>query len=58
MHSNDEKTLEKIVPSPLSFGAEQKFSFKHEQTKQTISVVRTWQLLIIKDATQTNWLHR
>jgi hypothetical protein len=43
VHSNDEKTLEKIVPSPLSFGAEQKFSIKHEQTKQTISVVRTWQ---------------
>ena len=42
MHSNDEKTLEKIVPSPLSFGVGA-CSFKHEQTKQTISVVRTWQ---------------
>jgi alkylated DNA repair dioxygenase AlkB len=42
----------------LSFGAERKFSFKHKQTKQTISLVlEHGSLLIMKDATQTNWLH-
>jgi alkylated DNA repair dioxygenase AlkB len=42
----------------LSFGAERKFSFKHKQTKQTVSLVlEHGSLLIMKDATQSNWLH-
>jgi alkylated DNA repair dioxygenase AlkB len=42
----------------LSFGAERKFSFKHKQTKQTVSLVlEHGSLLIMKDATQRNWLH-
>lgn len=58
-HSDDEKSLEKnSIIASLSFGAERKFSFKHKQTKETISVVlEHGSLLIMKDATQTNWLH-
>ena len=43
----------------LSFGAERKFSFKHEQTKENISLfLEHGSLLVMKDATQQNWLHR
>lgn len=58
-HSDDEKPLgENSIIASLSFGAERKFSFKHKHTKQTISVVlEHGSLLIMKDDTQTNWLH-
>ena len=58
-HSDDEKSLEKnSTIASLSFGAERKFSFKHKQTKETISLVlEHGSLLIMKDVTQTNWLH-
>ena len=58
-HSDDEKSIEKnSTIASLSFGAERKFSFKHKQTKLTISLVlEHGSLLIMKDATQTNWLH-
>jgi alkylated DNA repair dioxygenase AlkB len=58
-YSDDEKSLGKNTTiASLSFGAERKFSFKHKQTKQTISLVlEHGSLLIMKDATQTNWLH-
>ena len=58
-HSDDEKPLGKNnTIASLSFGAERKFSFKHKQTKQTVSLVlEHGSLLIMKDATQTNWLH-
>ena len=58
-HSDDEKTLGKNnTIASLSFGAERKFSFKHKQTKQTVSLVlEHGSLLIMKDATQSNWLH-
>ncbi|MDQ6862738.1 MAG: alpha-ketoglutarate-dependent dioxygenase AlkB [Thermoproteota archaeon] len=58
-HSDDEKPLgENSIIASLSFGAERKFSFKNKHTKQTISVVlEHGSLLIMKDATQTNWLH-
>ena len=58
-HSDDEKPLgENSIIASLSFGAERKFYFKHKQTKQMISVVlEHGSLLIMKDATQTNWLH-
>jgi alkylated DNA repair dioxygenase AlkB len=58
-HSDDEKSLGKNTTiASLSFGAERKFSFKHKQTKQAISLVlEHGSLLIMKDATQTNWLH-
>ena len=54
-HSDDEESLE---PNSTIGGAERKFSFKHKKTKQTISLVlEHGSLLIMKDDTQTNWLH-
>jgi alkylated DNA repair dioxygenase AlkB len=59
-HSDDEKSLGKNnnTIASLSFGAERKFSFKHRQTKPIISVVlEHGSLLVMKGATQSNWLH-
>src|ERR671911_1900452 len=58
-HSDDEESLGKNnTIASLSFGAERKFSFKHKQTKQTVSLVlEHGSLLIMKDATQAYWLH-
>ena len=58
-HSDDEKSIGKYTPiASLSFGAERKFSFKHKHTKQTVSLVlEHGSLLVMKGATQTNWLH-
>jgi alkylated DNA repair dioxygenase AlkB len=59
-HSDDEKSLGKNnnTIASLSFGAERKFSFRHKQTKQIISVVlEHGSLLVMKGATQSNWLH-
>ena len=56
-HSDDEKPLgednnKNTTIASLSLGAERKFSFKHKQTKQTISLVlQHGSLLIMKDAT-------
>ena len=59
-HSDDEKSLGKITTiASLSFGAERKFSFKHKQTKDSISVLlEHGSLLVMKDETQSHWLHR
>jgi alkylated DNA repair dioxygenase AlkB len=59
-HSDGEKDLKKNgAIGSLSFGAERKFLFKHKQTKETVSVVlEHGSLLVMKDTTQTNWLHR
>jgi alkylated DNA repair dioxygenase AlkB len=59
-HSDGEKDLKKNgAIGSLSFGAERKFSFKHKETKETVSVIlEHGSLLVMKDATQTNWLHR
>jgi alkylated DNA repair dioxygenase AlkB len=59
-HSDDEKALAKNgTIASLSFGAERKFSFKHKQTKQIVSLLSEHgSLLVMKGATQTNWLHR
>ena len=59
-HSDAEKVLKKNgAISSLSFGAERKFAFKHKQTKETISLIlEHGSLLLMKDITQTNWLHR
>ncbi len=58
-HSDDEKSLgANTTIASLSFGAERKFSLKHKQTKQTVSVVlQSGSLLGMKGSTQTNWLH-
>lgn len=59
-HSDGEKELKKNgTIGSLSFGAERKFSFKHKQTKETVSLLlENGSLLAMKDNTQTNWLHR
>jgi alkylated DNA repair dioxygenase AlkB len=59
-HSDGERDLQKNgAIGSLSFGAERKFSFKHKKTKETISLVlQHGSLLVMKDTTQTHWLHR
>ena len=59
-HSDGEKDLKKNgAIASLSFGAERKFAFKHKGTKQTVSLLlEKGSLLVMKGATQTNWLHR
>ena len=59
-HSDGEKMLKKNGEiASLTLGAERKFSFKHKNTKQKIDVLlERGSLLVMKDTTQTNWLHR
>jgi alkylated DNA repair dioxygenase AlkB len=59
-HSDAEKDLKKNgAIASLSFGAERKFSFKHKETKETVSLIlEHGSLLVMKDTTQSNWLHR
>ncbi|MGM9477403.1 alpha-ketoglutarate-dependent dioxygenase AlkB family protein [Pedobacter sp. GSP4] len=59
-HSDDEKALAKdSAIASLSFGAERRFLFKHKQTKETVTLLlEHGSLLVMKDETQTNWLHR
>jgi alkylated DNA repair dioxygenase AlkB len=58
-HSDDEKTLGlNSAIASFSFGAERKFSFKHKQTKEVISMMlEHGSLLVMKGTTQTHWLH-
>ncbi len=59
-HSDAEKDLKKNgAVASVSFGAERKFSFKHKQSKQVVSLtLKHGSLLVMKGATQTHWLHR
>jgi len=59
-HSDGEPALgERPTITSLTFGAERKFSFKHKETKQTVSLVlENGSLLVMRDHTQTHWLHR
>jgi len=59
-HSDAEIDLKKNgAIASLSFGVERKFSFKHKQTKESVSMVlQHGSLLIMKDETQRFWLHR
>ncbi|MFD2288745.1 alpha-ketoglutarate-dependent dioxygenase AlkB [Pedobacter petrophilus] len=59
-HSDDEKALGKNTSiASMSFGAERKFLFKHKVSKETIGMIlENGSLLEMKDAIQTNWLHR
>jgi len=58
-HSDDEPDLKKNAAiASISFGAERKFSFKHKQSKETVSLVlQHGSLLIMKGLTQTHWVH-
>jgi len=59
-HSDGEKDLQKHgAIASVSFGAERKFSFKHKETTETVSILlEHGSLLVMKGATQDNWLHR
>ena len=59
-HSDGETDLKKNgAIGSVSFGAERKFSFKHKQTKETVSIVlEHGSLLVMKGTTQTQWFHR
>jgi alkylated DNA repair dioxygenase AlkB len=59
-HSDDEKDLkENGAIGSLSFGAERRFLFKARKNGAIVPVVlEHGSLLVMKDATQTNWLHR
>ena len=59
-HSDGEKDLKKNgAIGSMSFGAERKFSFKHKGSKETVSLLlEHGSMLVMKDDTQTNWLHR
>jgi len=59
-HSDAEKVLKKNgAIASLSLGAERKFSFKHKETKETLSLIlENGSLLMMKGSTQTYWLHR
>lgn len=58
-HCDSEKELEKYSAiASLSLGAERKFSFKHKQDKDKVSLfLQSGSLLIMKGETQKNWLH-
>lgn len=59
-HSDGEKDLKKDgAIASLSLGAERKFSFKHKETKEKVELIlEHGSLLIMKDETQSFWLHR
>ncbi len=58
-HSDDEKSLGlNTCIASFSFGAERKFSLKHKETGNGVSqVLEHGSLLVMKGATQSNWLH-
>jgi alkylated DNA repair dioxygenase AlkB len=59
-HSDGEKELLKNgCIASVSFGAERKFMFKHKLNGQTISIMlENGSILVMRDQTQTFWLHR
>lgn len=59
-HSDGEADLKKDgAIGSLSFGAERKFAFKHKATGAKIELLlEHGSLLVMKDTTQTHWLHR
>ena len=59
-HSDGEKDLKKNgAIASMSFGAERKFMFKHKTTGDKVGLVLAHgSLLVMKDTTQTHWMHR
>lgn len=59
-HADGEKMLKKNgAIASLSLGAERKFSFKHKENKQRVDIfLENGSLLVMKEGTQKNWLHR
>lgn len=58
-HSDDEKSIKENSPiASFSFGTERNFSFKHKQTKETVSLLlENGSFLVMKGLTQQYWLH-
>ncbi len=58
-HSDAETALKKNgAIASLTLGAERKFSFKHKKTKHPVNLIlEHGSLLVMKDNTQTHWLH-
>ena len=59
-HSDGESDLKRNgAIASLSFGAERKFAFKHKVTNEKVELfLAHGSLLVMKDTTQTYWLHR
>jgi len=59
-HSDGETDLKKNgAVGSLTFGAERKFAFKQKQTGEKVELIlEHGSLLVMKDTTQTFWLHR
>lgn len=59
-HSDGEKDLKKNgAIASVSFGAVRKFAFKHKETGTVVNqILEHGSLLVMKDTTQTHWLHR
>ena len=59
-HSDGETDLKKDgAIASVSFGAERKFAFKHKTTREKVEMIlEHGSLLVMKDTTQTFWLHR
>jgi alkylated DNA repair dioxygenase AlkB len=59
-HTDAEKELKKNgAISSVSLGAERRFMFKHKISGQTVAaMLGHGSLLLMKDITQTHWLHR
>ncbi len=58
-HSDDEKSLGRNTTiASVSFGAERKFCFKHKRKPHAQAIMlEHGSLLVMKDTTQTHWLH-
>lgn len=58
-HSDDERSLARNgAIASVSLGAERKFSFKHKNSKETVSLnLEDGSLLVMKGQTQTHWVH-
>ncbi len=59
-HSDGETDLkENAAIASLTLGAIRKFSFKHKQNKEVVSLMlKAGSLLVMKGETQKHWLHR
>ena len=58
-HSDDERSLGRdSTIASVSLGAEREFRLKHKRQDEKVSVMlESGSLLVMKDATQTHWLH-
>lgn len=59
-HSDNEKELlPKATIASISLGSHRKFSFKHKQSKETVSLtLKNGSLLLMKGEIQDHWLHQ